>query len=416
MTITGIIAEYNPFHIGHAYHLNKARELTRADYLVVVMSGDFVQRGEPAIIDKYYRTQMALECGADLVLELPVIYSTAGGEDFANGAVALLHHLGTINTICFGSESGQIDPILSAAKFLDHLSPKTEQCIRDHLKSGRSYPAAVAEAIRSTEYIDTEYSQLISSPNNMLGIEYCRALSRLSSAIKPMTIRRQGSYHDAFTDISSAPFASASALRSCFSKNSGTDGLDQIRPYVPPIVTNLLQNACGHSFPMTADDFTDALLLRLLEHSHDSLSGISDMSNDLAARVLKALPSAHSFTNLAEAIKCKSYTRLRINRALLHTLLGITDRLANEAKSTGYTHYGRILGYREKAKPLLSELYRASSVPLICQPAQDNINLSEIGKQFFALDTFAAELYRLTAQRKFGHPLTEEYRQKLLIC
>ena len=416
MNITGIIAEYNPFHSGHAYHLNQTRELTGADYLVVVMSGNFVQRGEPAIVDKYYRAQMALECGADLVLELPVIYATAGGEDFANGAVALLNRLGAINSLCFGSESGQIDPLLSAATFLDHPSRQLEACIRAQLKAGLSYPAAVSEAIRSVKCADAAYSQLIASPNNLLGIEYCRALSRLSSPIKPTTIRRQGGYHDVFSDSSSTTFASASALRNCFSDASGSDGLDQLRPHVPPAVANLLHNAYGRSFPMTADDFTDALMLRLLEYSHDSLTDILDMSDDLAARVLNSFPTAHSFTNLAEATKCKSYTRLRINRALLHTMLGITDRLVNEAKSTGYIHYGRILGYREKAKPLLSELYRSSTVPLICRPASEQGSLSEIGKELFALDTFAAELYRMTAQRKFGHPLTEEYRQRLIIC
>ncbi len=430
MNVTGIIAEYNPFHLGHAYHLNKARELTEADYLIVVMSGNFVQRGEPAITDKYLRAQMALENGADLVLELPVLYSTAGSEDFACGSVALLDRLGVVNSLCFGSESGRLAPILATADLLDHLSPETEYLIRSNLKEGLSYPAAIAKAIRCSADAQSENADLLSSPNNLLAIEYCRALRRLSSVIRPVTVKRLGGYHDSLSQLngrtttnsydangktrSLTSFASASALRSCFSVGTMTDALEKIRTSVPDTVLHLLSSAVGVSLPLVADDFSDALFLRLLSHSPDTLTQTLDISDDMAGRILNAFPKVHHFSHLAETVKCRSYTRLRINRALLHCLLGITDQILNDAKSSGYIHYGRVLGLRESARPLLTELSLHTSVPLIYQMAQADKRLTSEGRKLLSLDIFAAELYRMTAQRKFGSHIPEEYRRRLI--
>lgn len=430
MNVTGIIAEYNPFHLGHAYHLNKAREITEADYLIVVMSGNFVQRGEPAITDKYLRAQMALENGADLVLELPVLYSTAGGEDFACGSVALLDRLGVVNSLCFGSESGRLGPILATAELLDHLPPEAERLIRSKLKEGLSYPAAIANAIRCSHDTQSESPDLLSSPNNLLGIEYCRALKRLSSAIRPVTIRRLGDYHDSFSELNRktttntnatdgktrtlTSFASASALRGCFSESTMTDALKKVGTSVPETVLHLLNSAVGVCLPLVADDFSDALFLRLLSHSPDTLNQTLDVSDDLARRILNAFPKIHRFSHLAETIKCKSYTRLRINRALLHCLLGITDQTMDAAKSSGYIHYGRVLGFRESARPLLTELGIHASVPLIYRMAHADERLTSEGRTLLSLDTFAAELYRMTAQRKFGSHIPEEYRRRLI--
>ena len=418
MNVTGIIAEYNPFHLGHAYHLAEARRLTGADFLIVIMSGDFVQRGEPALTDKYLRAQMALDNGADLVLELPVLYATAGSEDFAGGSVALLNRLGVVNTLCFGSESGDINRLMSAAHFLNNSSPEMDELIRCGLKEGLPYPSAVARAADAVFPKFSESADLLSSPNNLLAIEYCRALIRLSSAICPVTIKRLGSYHDENMwkkNMSErANFTSASALRRCFSYFTTDKALRQIRDSVPPSVIHLLEQEAESSFPMFADDFSDALFLRLLEHSSQTLSEILDISEDMAGRILKVLPEANSFTQLAETIKCKSYTRLRINRALIHCLLGISDQTMNEAKSSGFIHYGRILGFKESVRPLLKELSHHSQVPLIYQPAQADGQLSTVGKQMFSLDTFAAELYRMTAQRKFRSKLPEEYRRRII--
>ena len=165
---------------------------------------------------------------------------------------------------------------------------------------------------------------------------------------------------------------------------------------------------------MTTDDFSDALFLRLLEHSSESLAELSDVSDALADRILNTLPGAHSFSNLAETVKCKSFTRLRINRTLIHCLLGITTASVRNVKASGYAHYGRVLGFRETARPLLKELSEHAKLPLIYQPTHAKETLSPEGKLSFSLDVFAAELYRMTAQRKFQSTIPEEYRRKLI--
>ena len=191
MTVTGIIAEYNPFHNGHAYQIKKAREMTKADYIVIVMSGDYVQRGTPAIIEKHLRAKMALNSGADLVLELPVRYATSSARDFARGAVAILQDLGVVDYLCFGSEHGHIDPFLEIANILNREPDCYKTVLRNELKKGSSYPAAHQKALLTAfRTLDSERStdlstEFLSAPNNILGVEYVRALKQLGSSIVP---------------------------------------------------------------------------------------------------------------------------------------------------------------------------------------------------------------------------------------
>ncbi len=209
MKVTGIIAEYNPFHKGHEYQIKKARELTDADYVIVVMSGDFTQRGAPALLDKYTRARMALACGADLVLELPVRYACASAEFFAGGAVSILDGLGVVDYLCFGSESGDTEKIAASAHALLSAEKDDEyrRRIRQNQKEGLSYPAARAKALNLSDETDAQYWTL---PNNILGIEYCKALTLSQSKIRPLTILRQGSaYHERKP---AAPACRASAL------------------------------------------------------------------------------------------------------------------------------------------------------------------------------------------------------------
>lgn len=240
MKVTGIIAEYNPFHNGHKYHIEKAKELTGADYVIVVMSGNFTQRGIPAFTDKYTRTRMALSCGADLVLELPLYYAAGSAEYFATGAVSLLDRLGVVDSLCFGSECGNIDALMHVASVLYNEPDSYKKLLQDALKSGQNYPAARHNAL--LQYLSmqpserdavngnaidcdtvacaaitdvTDYEQILSSPNNILGIEYCKALLKLNSSITPYTIRREGGgYND---DTLSAVNSSALAIRTALS-------------------------------------------------------------------------------------------------------------------------------------------------------------------------------------------------------
>lgn len=433
MNITGIIAEYNPFHLGHAYHLAEARRMTNADFIIVVMSGDFVQRGEPALFNKYLRAQMALENGADLVLELPAPFATAGGEDFAGGAVAILDKLGVITHLVFGSESGELSDILSAAKLLENESKETSILIRQGLKKGLSYPAAVSQAFQTAGHVTTDCTpkiiQTLSMPNNLLGVEYCRALKRRSSSTTPVTIKRLGSYHANDLAVSglspregidhspvgnAAVYASASAIRQTFMGSSPTDALDRIKDDIPASALALLRKECGISGPLSANDFTNALFYKLLSENDETLSRYLDISPELANRILNQLPLCHSYTQLAETVKCKSYTRLRINRALLHCLLGITDEAMAAYKQNDYTGYARVLGIKGNALPLLREINRHTSLSLLMRMKEDSQRLSETDRQLLDCNDFTSDLYRMTAQQNYQSTLPDEYSRKLL--
>ena len=418
MTVTGIIAEYNPFHLGHAYHLSEARRLTGADYIVVIMSGDYVQRGEPALFDKYTRTRMALQGGADLVIELPVSFSTAGSVDFAGGAVAILDKLGVIDYLVFGSETGDLDSILAAADRLKDESEETGGLIRQGLKDGLSYPAAVAQAhktILSSQDDDktnlSSLSDILSTPNNLLGVEYCRALKRRSSAIRPMTIKRMGDYHGQEMD---GPMPSASAIRRVFAEHSVSESISQIRSAIPSGTYDQMVRESGISGPIFTDDFTDALFYRLLNENEETLCRYLDVSADLAGRIKNTLSSCRTYTELAASVKCKSYTRLRINRSLLHCLLGLTDEKMTTFKSNDYTGYARILGFKDTAAPLIGEIAARSSLSILLRMKEDGEKLSATDRKLLELNNLSSALYRMTIQRKFGHVLPEEYSRRLI--
>ncbi|MBQ8813966.1 MAG: nucleotidyltransferase family protein [Lachnospiraceae bacterium] len=430
MNVTGIIAEYNPFHLGHAYHLAEARRLTNADYLIVIMSGDFVQRGEPAIFNKYVRTQMALMDGADLVLELPVPFATASSEDFAGGAVAILDKLGVINHLSFGSEAGCLSDLLSVAELLENESAETSELIRLGLKDGLSYPAAVSKALLSapqgssfsqkttgTDENSSALSAILSTPNNLLGVEYCRALKHRSSSIQPVTIKRLGDYHGADISASSGEqvgFPSASALRKVFMAHDMAETAEMIRASVPENTLSLMKKEVGYSGPLFADDFTDALFYRLLNETGDCLCKHMDVTPDLAGRIMNLMSSCRTYTELAETVKCRSYTRLRINRALLHTLLGITDKAMSAFKANDYANYARVLGFKDSAKPLLREISEHASIPLLLRMKEDRERLSATDLTLLRMNDFASDLYRMTAQRKYGNVLADEYSRRLL--
>ena len=248
MKIVGLITEYNPFHAGHLYHMQQARELTGADYCVVLMSGSFVQRGEPAIFDKYLRTKTALLAGADLVLEIPAAFSTASAHEFAAYGVALLSAIG-VDAVVFGSECGQIEILKQAAYALNHESAEFQERLRKGLKAGLTYPQARAKAL---EMEDT-WASVLSSPNNILGIEYLRAAEDLHSPMEFYTISRKGSgYHE--DTLADANFPSASAIRGIIrnSLSKDKDLLDILASHLPAVT----HPAYTGAVPVFVDDFS----------------------------------------------------------------------------------------------------------------------------------------------------------------
>lgn len=412
MKIAGIIAEYNPFHSGHLYHLEMVREKTQADYIVVVMSGNFTQRGNPALLEKSLRARMALENGADLVIELPCLYATASAEAFSFGAVSLLHQLHCVDCLGFGSESGSLDALTSAASFFTNESPEFTQKLQTFLKEGLSYPAARAKVISNIDSVQNdELSSLLTQPNNILALEYLKALTQLHSTIQPVTIQRAGSgYHD---KALAKEHSSAFAIRESIQTTGFTQELKASLPSFSQMASEYEK-----SFPIFTDDFSQLLHYKLISQREYGYSNYLDVTKDLSDKIKKNLPSFQDFDSFCMLLKSKDITYTRISRALLHILLEIPKDSVSTQVSTPYA---RILGFKEKSAALLGLIKKNSTIPLIAKASdvQSFLYAEEISKQSKAvlqLDLRASEIYRSVLNRKFHASFPEDFSTVLLKC
>ena len=400
MRIVGLITEYNPFHNGHKYHIEKAKELANADFAVVVMSGNFVQRGAPAIMPKHLRAEAALQSGADLVIELPVCYATGTAEQFAYGAVSLLDKLRCVDAICFGSECGDIAPLKNLAKILCDEPTEYKENLQFNLRSGMSFPLARQKAIQAV--CDSSHlKELLEQPNNILGIEYLKALYRLKSEIEPLTIQREVSrYHD--TKLQEQ-FSSASALRhtienECFASLYGQ---------IPSDCMSILEDGYKVRYPVCANDFSLLLKYKLLNETSVSLVQYADVSEELANRIFNRLNDYISFEQFCELLKTKEITYTRISRALIHILLGVKKSDYDEIE------YARVLGFRATSIDLLSKLKNSSSISLISKLGKKD-SLSNSAKNMLEIDINSSNLYESVVTEKFKTPFINEFKQSIM--
>ncbi len=445
MKTVGIIAEYNPFHNGHAYLLHKARQLTGADHCIVIMSGDYTQRGEPALMDKYERTKMALAGGADLVLELPVCFSCASASRFADGAVSLLDALGVVDNLVFGSECGEIHLLEEVASLLAPESPAYAGLLREKLRLGYSYPLAQATAlqdcIRSARpdrlhtLDDTALSLLLSSSNNILGIEYCKSLRTRGSSIRPITIARRGSYLDCALPAGhdDSVYASATAVRTALLAErlpkpdtgaawpgalsaadfcAGEAG-QTLHRHIPDYVYEIMQESYGRTFPISPDMLSQMLHYKLLSEAGEGFAHYLDVSDDLSDRIRRLLPHYRSFTSFCTLLKTKEVTYSRISRSLLHILLQIRTADLQQAESQGIP-YARMLGFRQSAAPLLTALKASASIPLISKLADAENYISQEAAKLLQKDIQAAHLYNALILHAYGTLLPEETRRQIV--
>ena len=417
MKVVGLITEYNPFHNGHKYHMEEAKKITAADYVVVVMSGNFVQRGAPAIIDKYSRAQMALDNGADLVFELPTYYATASAEYFAQGAVSLLDKLSIVDYLCFGSESGDINTIKNTAVFLNNIPPSVNKQVALYNKMGLSYPAAREKA--TIEYFKenevTDYSVIVetlSEPNNILGIEYLKALDKFSSTIKPVTIKRLASHYH---DKNLSPFSgnttmsSATAIRESVLANSSKDWISKIENQVPKNVHKILTDNFNRTFPITEEDFSSIIRYKLLSEDVESLCSYTDMNQDLAQRIKNNSNLHVNIDTLISNIKTKNMTYTRISRVLTHVLLNIKQRQLETFNENGYTTYARLLGMKNSSSHLIRKIKKEGNIPVISNLPQAEKHLDKISMSMLKGDIFAAHLYNQAVYEKFGLSMKSDY-------
>lgn len=409
----GIVAEYNPFHNGHAYHIKKAKELADAEYCIVVMSGDFVQRGSPAIYDKYTRTAMALSCGADLVLELPSVFATSSAEDFSSCGVALLNNLGVVDSICFGSECADLEKLTSIASILANESPLYSEELRRQLKKGLTFPQARAMALMTIGAMKEEDTAILTAPNNILGIEYIKAIIRQQAALKPITIARKGQgYHDFV--LTPESFCSATGLRKAIKESKELSSkTDTIFDYVPESVKLKILE----SKPLYTNDFSLLLNSTLLRLSMEGqpFHNYSDVSEELAARISKQIPDYDSFDEKINQLKTRQYTYTRVSRALLHILLGTTSRLSEDGKKAGYAPYARILGFKKSSAPLMGEIKKRGSIPLISKTAGAETSLSGAAASMLRHDFYSSHIYQTVLQAKYETKVKNEFTQSVII-
>lgn len=411
MKTVGLITEYNPFHNGHAYHIEKAKALTGADRVIVVMSGDFVQRGAPAVMPKHLRTESALLSGASLIMELPVCFATGSAEYFAQGSISLLNQLGCIDSICFGSECGDLHLLKEIAQILADEPIEYQAALKQALKEGASFPAARQEALHI--YSD-KYSEILASPNNILGIEYLKALAKTHSKMEPFTIKRIGAgYHEMDTD---GRFGSATSIRSDIYQladvNSSSESipLTHIQTQVPSSCHELMKENYQTRYPVKSDDFSLLLKAKLLSETADSLSHYLDMSPELANRILRLRNDYLSFEQFCDLLKTKELTRSRISRSLIHVLLGITNDWLTAMKAPA--PYARILGFRKDHADLLGILKQTSDIPLITSPAR--AVLADTARQMLELDIYASDLYESVITDLYGTPFHNELTKQIV--
>ncbi len=418
MNVIGIIAEYNPFHNGHAYQIAHVKKNLHADYIVVAASGDYVQRGEPALLDKYTRARMALSSGADLVLELPVLWFTASAELFADAGISLFEKTGCVNGICFGAESGDLALLRRIADVLADEPAALKASLKRNLKSGNTFPKAREAALLSyfADAADQDgalpvSTETLSSPNNILALEYLKSLRRRASSITPYLLKREGAaYHETSirSGASEVP-ASASAIRhTLFAGGAGAseDSADGILHHaMPQEALSILQDYRADFPLLCADDFSGILGYLLLSSSATQLARTADSSPEFANRMQNQLPYYTSFSSFASRLKSKEMTLTRINRILLHSILGITSSDYACGNALDKIPYLRILGFRESAAPLLAALKASAAVPLITRPSQAPKLLSTDAMQVFERDVFAGNLYLQMRNQKGGTPL-----------
>ena len=349
--VLGIISEYNPFHNGHLHHLSTSKKLTGCDYTIAIMSGNFTQRGSTSIIDKWEKTKIALANGIDLVIELPLLYSISSAENFADGAIKILNSLGIVDYLSFGAETSDINILNRIADIL-YFEPKEYKTILSHeLNKGLSFPKARENALLMYLNDIRTYSNILSSPNNILGLEYLKALKKHNSFIKPICIPRFESEYNS-TNFSNN-IASSTAIRNLVKNKS----FDIIKDLVPSDAYSILMDNIknGHIVE-DLSTFEKEIIYVLRKMPIEEISNLPDVSEGLEFSIKNAANSCNSIVELLNLIKSKRYTQTRIQRILLYALLGITKKDIEISKST--LPYIRILGFNENGKNLISEISR----------------------------------------------------------
>lgn len=399
LKILGIIAEYNPFHNGHLYQIQKAKEQTQSDFVIIVMSGNFTQQGNIAIMDKFKRASLATQNGADLVIELPFIYANSSSSFFAQGAILLLNQLNIIDSICFGSEASDISILESISQKIIHNETKITQDIKENLKLGISF--AKAREMSLGKFLNKEELLEITKPNNILAIEYLIQLKKQNSKIAPITIQRKdSSFHDLNLPKDSY-FTSATSIRKSIFENN----ILNIRPYVP----DNCYYALTHQTLLSNNILFLPLKYSTITKDKNNLQEIMEMTEGLENKLLKAISCSKNNTELLNELKSKRYQLSKLKRLCMNILLNVTKKDFKDIICSNEI-YAHVLAKSEKGNLLLSRLSQEADIPLITKVSKDTIpSLSPIQQKMFSYDLLASNLYSILA----NDTLNKDYTNKL---
>lgn len=353
--VVGIIAEYNPFHNGHSYHIQNTKAQTGADFVVAVMTGNFTQRGNTSVINKWEKAKMALNGDADLVIELPTIYSISSAENFASGAVKILNELGIVDTISFGMEANDVSTLNNIANVLVNEPPEYKAILEHELGKGNSFPKARENALMMYLNDIKRYANVVKGSNNILAIEYLKALKKQKSSIVPFGVKREKVYYNSTKIIDE--YASATGIRNLLLHNQ----LEEVRKVVPAkSYSILLNNLRQGTYVLDIIAYNDEIIYKLRSMTVKQIANLPDVSEGLEYLIKEVSNKTNNLIELINGIKSKRYTQTRIQRILLYALLGITKKDMEMSKKI--TPYIRVLGCSEKGKILLSQINSKAKV------------------------------------------------------
>lgn len=397
MKVLGLITEYNPFHNGHLYHLKASCELVKPDYTVCVMSGNFTQRGEPAIIDKWKRAEVAVQNGINLVLELPFIYGCNNAEYFAKGSVKVLNRLGVVSHLSFGSEDGELSKLQNIAYVISDEKDQFKEALKVNLELGMSFAKARGNAVG--QCLGEGYGNQINSPNNILAIEYLKQLKIQKSCITPVTIKREGDGYKEETLDPANPLASATAIRKLLIENKNSGAILEpslIESFLPENMLDALED----NHYVCLQDFWQLIQYKILTMSADQLNGLFSSTEGLGSRVknLVDIKSVDNVLSFVELVKSKRYPTTRIQRLLIHILLDLT-RENFEQIDRQDEMYGRILGFDGKGAQLLKIIKKGelASMPILTNINKEHLNNIALKNMLF-YDSMASDVYNLISE------------------
>ena len=367
MNLLGLIVEYNPFHNGHLYHLQKSKEITKATHTIAIMSGSFLQRGEPALIDKYTRAEMAVKNGVDLVVELPTLYACQSAEIFSHGAITTLNSLNCVNSICFGSEEGNIDTLQTISKILVQEPEEFKLLLKSYLDEGLVFPTARSKALykyinnnKLINLTEDKLQSILNSSNNILGIEYIKSLLRLNSPINAFTINRIVSQYNS-SDISNN-ICSATAIRNSLKDNSNMDTLQKV---VPKPTYDEINNKIKSNFNPVFDYMFYDLLKGCIIRDFENLDNYFEVKEGIENKIYANIFKCNTLDELISSTKSKRYTLTKIKRTLNNILLGIEKEDVMKTKNLCKMPYIRVLAFNDKGREIIKKIKDSSDIEII---------------------------------------------------